>query len=659
MATVRRWYFYLVCLVTLQLAAWTTIALLRRVLVPPVERNVELIAFQVAALIIGLPFFLAHWLWIQRRVAQDVEERQSALRHFFLYAVLAAFLVPFVANGYQLLLLFWQLLLGVAAPLNLSVALALQPGLVTLIHSLVALLITAVLWFYFERIRRADETAVAETGSQSFMRQAYIYLFSTAGLALLLAAMISLLRWLIYQLGSQTVSGGGQAVAQAIAQLLTGLALWLIFWGWAQRLYHQGEMVERTAVLRKLYLYGFLFVAVLTTVTAAALILTGLFRRLLELPPGGDIGGPLPVILVMGGLWAYHTYLLQQETELSAETQPASVRRLYYYLLAAIGLAVLVGGVATNLTVLIWAFSGFFGEMREGVAAGSAAIVAGLPVWLLPWRRVQAAAELPGAEGAPERRSLARKIYLYFYLFVATMTMLGSLVFIISRLVMALLREPGTDYLLTEIANALAFSLLAAAVWAYHGLLLRHEQRLLPAVQRLPGRALRVAVLDVGDGRLGQSLVTELQRQLPELVIRPFGLTPDAATALEVPVAQPDMATALAESELIVGPWEIAVAGTAGGAVSPEVAGAVTASPAHKMLIPLPQEGWSWSGVDGLSREEAVRQTVQAVKQLVDVADGEGKRPLSVGHIILIVLAVFLFLPLLLQLVLFLLFGPL
>jgi hypothetical protein len=51
------------------------------------------------------------------------------------------------------------------------------------------------------------------------------------------------------------------------------------------------------------------FVAALTAVTNATGILAGLFRRILSLPPEGDIRIPLPVIIGMALLWVYHAFV--------------------------------------------------------------------------------------------------------------------------------------------------------------------------------------------------------------------------------------------------------------------------------------------------------------------------------------------------------------
>ena len=101
MSIVRRWYIYLVSAISLQTVTWAVIALLRNLLISPLNPQPTAIAFQISVILVGLPIFLAHWLWGQRLVKQSFEELGATLRRFYLYGTLAAFLGPFTANVYD------------------------------------------------------------------------------------------------------------------------------------------------------------------------------------------------------------------------------------------------------------------------------------------------------------------------------------------------------------------------------------------------------------------------------------------------------------------------------------------------------------------------------------------------------------------------------
>jgi hypothetical protein len=96
------------------------------------------------------------------------------------------------------------------------------------------------------------------------------------------------------------------------------------------------------------------------------------------------------------------------------------------------------------------------------------------------------------------------------------------------------------------------------------------------------------------------------------------------------------------EAGIIISPWEIVIADHA---IAPELASAVVSSPAVKLLVPTRSKGWEWAGVDQWNTDFYVRQTVNAVKQIIENKCVKPIRPLGVGAIIGIVIgAIFLLL---------------
>lgn len=650
MATVRRWYILLVCLISLQAVAWAAITLLGN-LFTGADAPVAATAFQVAVIVIGAPIFLVHWSWAQRLAAHDVEERESTLRRLYLYGVLASFLGPLAANAFSLLTTLFAMPFGEERP---SYGYGYAPGDI-IVHNLMAVVVLAVLWFYHYRLVRADAQAAPDTGNAAAVRRLYLFGFSAGGVTATSIALINLLRWALvlwplYPLGGPATIVGDdlRGFTTEIARLLVGVPLWLTFWRQAQRLFVSAHEEERESALRKFYLYVIVFVAVLAAVTNAAMILAGFFRTLLKLPPLGDIRGPLPIVIGMAVLWAYHAYVLRHDAQQAAEAEKqAGIRRLYLYLVAAIGLGATLAGVGGDISVLIRLLGGtFLGEaLKEQLAWFTAALIAGVPVWFLPWSRAQIAALAPTPAGASERRSIIRKIHLYFYLFVATMAVLASAVYIAYRLLSLLFGAPGEGQLLSDLGQAIAFALIGVGVWLYHGATVRGDGQTNQREQAKRLSELRVTVVDAGDGQLGRALLDNLRREWPELALTPIGLTPAAATALGGEaslLSEPAALSArLAGAQLIVGPWSMVLA--AGN----ETSAAIARSSARKLLVPTPVEGWEWAGVDRWSSEALVRQTVHAVKQIVTGEEVKAVRPLSAGAIIGIIVGVFILLILL------------
>lgn len=660
MVTVRRWYVFLVCAVSLQSVTWAIIALLQDLFAPGDagfgSARTLLTAFQIAVIIIGLPIFLAHWVWAQYLAGRDNDERESALRRLYLYGTLAAFLAPAAGNAYDLIAAVLRQILGVPVagdPYNDFYA---YSPVAIITRAAIAIVVLGLFWFYHQWVTAGDSKALPETGNAATVRRLYILSFSAAGVWAATLAMVAILQWIMFQFGRgpAIVSDDNAILANNVAGLIVGMALWLIFWRWAQQLFAGPSEEERESALRKFYLYLAVFIAAITAVTNVTFILAGLFRKWLSLPSMGDIREPLSVIIGMAVLWVYHAFVLRGDAARAGEApRQAAVRRLHLYLVAAVGLAALLIGLSGDISVLIRSLSeSFFGpDLKEQLAWFTAALIAGLPVWLVPWRQAQVAAVAAGAAGADERRSVIRKIYLYFYLFVATMAVLSSAVYIVYRILSIVLGARSEGNLLSDLGQAIAFSIIAVGVWLYHGFALRGDGQVnrREQVKRLEG--LRVTVVDAGEGQFGRAVIAGLRGELPGLTLEPIGLTPAAAAAMGAEVSaapgneqQTAIATQLAGAGLIIGPWSIAVAG---GAVTAEIAGAVVASSARKLLVPTRADSWEWAGVDRWSAEAIVRHTVRAVKQITEGGDVKVERPLSAGAIIGIIFGVLILLILL------------
>lgn len=175
-----------------------------------------------------------------------------------------------------------------------------------------------------------------------------------------------------------------------------------------------------------------------------------------------------------------------------------------------------------------------------------------------------------------------------------------------------------------DIGQAIAFILIAIAVWLYHGAILLQDRRILKQEEAKRLKPLRVVVVDAADGKLGSALVARLQDKVPSISVQLLGLSPAASEAVNDGVSEQSPSEILSNAEVIVGPWSMAVVGGAGGTVSESIANSVATSPARKLLIPVQEEGWEWTGVEDWKTETIIKEVNSAVKQM---AVGEVVRP--------------------------------
>ena len=644
MSNARRWYIYLVGAISLQAVIWAIIALLRNLIIFGINRSA--VAFQVAVLIIGLPVFLIHWLWGQRLADKEKAERGNTLRRLYLYGMMAAMLGPFMTNLYDLIR---RLFKGIN-PLQSHAYRQLSAGNAIIYH-VIAIIVLGLLWFYHQRVSSEDTKATPEMGGAATVRRLYVLGFSAAGLTMVTLAIIHLVRWVMLQFGNHVYSNSGLDVGltNELTRIIIGLPLWLIFWRWAQRLYDGPNEEERYSALRKFYLYSAIFIGAIGVIGWSTMILAEFIGDLLKVTlSGGDIRTPLPIITGMGMLWFFHATVLRSDAQFEETTRQAGVRRLYAYLIAAIGLSGLLVGLTGVITVIIQSLDRGFGtSLKEALAYSIAGVIVGLPTWFIPWRQMQAQTTEAGEKGEDARESTVRKIYLYFFLFVATMTALSSAVYIVYRFIDLALGGDAPTF--TQLGEAIALIIIAAGVWLYHGSILRGERNLVKETQVEKLQSMKAVLVSPQESKFEKALLSAIKEDIPGLDITPIWLSSQedkkASAAVET----------LKGAELIIGPWEIVLPGGLDGSVAQNIAKVITSSPARKLLSPTWHAGWDWAGVTPWQDEQLVAQTVFALKRLLEGKEIKAHRPLGAGTITLIVIGV-LFLLLLVGVPIFMLF---
>ncbi|MCB0172762.1 MAG: hypothetical protein KDJ97_19675 [Anaerolineae bacterium] len=614
MLTVRRIYLYLVAAISLVTVTWSVIGLARLVLSEGIGAGqITGLATLLAAIIVGLPIFLFHWLPAQRLAAASDDERESPVRTLFFYGVMAIGAMPVLSNLYHLVARGLVALVGGSLPdyypYNLSAA-----------ENIAAVLVWTVVWLYLWRQTRQPSNwqAISTQTVNLGLRRLYLLGFSLGGLAMVTWGGVNLLQALMRSLDG---IGWRTLVAASCAQLLVGTAIWVVHWSILQRDFHSGNPAEERSVLRKIYLYLAVFIYAVMALSSGVMLL----QRLLELALGGQpssdpllwqLSTPVPLLIVGALFWTYHRYVLTQDAAQAPEApRQAGVRRVYGYLVAALGLATLLTGVAGLLTLIIDVVTSpaviGLSFYRDEVALFVALTLVGTPVWLLPWRSLQQqvtrSVEPEATQQAAEYRSLVRKIYLYLFIFVAALLIFGSAGWFVFHILTALLGADLPDDFLTQVLNALVISLLAAGVWLYHWWAIRLDGQLDSQARATRMANIAVAVIDGGEGQLGQTVLHQLRRALPGVQLKPLGLTPQATTAME---GKPFATAELDSVGYITGSWQALAA----GAVEP----AIAASSAIKFVIPQVQADWLWVGVKPEPVEVYAQQIARGIEQAIE-----------------------------------------
>jgi len=629
MLNIRRIYIHIVSAVSLNATVWALIALLRNLLTPGIRATYDSIAYsketmalQLAVIIIGLPVYLSHWLWSERLAAREEREQQATLRLFYLYAIQSAFLIPFIVNAYAFMQSAMRLLLNVEYQIP-SWRSELPDG-ANLVNTAIAMIVLALIWGYHHQVVRANRRVMSETAVFDTIRRLYMYTFSFVGLVMGSTGMGNLLRWLMFQFDKAGRIAVDEAdLAIGLAQLLVGIPLWLAFWLQAEKRFNQGDLAEQASALRKFYLYSVIFLAALGTVGSLTTLLASIFRRLFGLESQGDVRNVLCVLITTTVIWAYHFITLQRDMGTMPEKpKQAGVRRLYWYLIAGIGLMALLTGIGGDIGALIQLLTTqneyIRNDLPEMVSWFTAIAIAGLIMWVVPWKKIQDELLADEPIGVRAHRSWARRLYLYFYLLLATLTFLGTVIYILSQVVLLAMGGRTSAMIASEIAHAIAYGLMATAVWVFHVALIRQDGKALQTVKSAMAQDAIVAVVDDGNGRFAQILTAALQQAIPALTVHSISLTPQSVKEGSETEAYLMIKQVLATAQLIIGHWTIVTPYAGNEKSDLDMIALISNSPAQKLLIPKSEEKWNWIGVDEWSEETAVKQTVRTVKQLVE-----------------------------------------
>jgi hypothetical protein len=604
MRTIRRIYFYAIALISLEVVLWGTISLLRTIFAQEVIFPTgSTLARALALILVGVPIFLIHWLWAQRAAANDTDEQASTVRAVFFYLVLLFTLIPLVQNSLALINRSF------IETVSLARASALFGGSQSVLDNLIAMLMNGVAAAYFWNILRGVWPVLRDRENFADVRRLYRYTWLAYGLLMVIFGANQAIRFLFLLPGDTIFGSSGQALAiNGIALLMVGAPIWLYTWKTCQDALE--DALEQGSNLRLGALYLLSLAGVVVTLFSAGFLLDSLLRLMLGESTNfsqflQQISSPVAIGLPLAIIWAYYGHWFRQESDSNPDpARSDGIKRLYYYVLAPIGLTAAVTGLALLVAFLIDALflpSTQWGDLLHSRLSGAlATLLVGLPLWLSAWHRMQAEALAEGEAGDHARKSLVRRIYLYVVIFAAVIGGMVSAVGLVFTLLDAALGG-GSGNFLVSVLNALQLLLIFSGLLVYHIVVMRRDGR--SAADSLSTRYRDFAVLafEHAESGFGKRLSDALARQAADL--------PVAVQAVEQPIAEGAEA-----AQVVALPADLALN-------PPEALRLwLNAYQGQRVVVPSPAPGWWWAG--GASNRPE-NQAAQIIRQL---ADGETPR---------------------------------
>jgi hypothetical protein len=328
----------------------------------------------------------------------------------------------------------------------------------------------------------------------------------------------------------------------AIALLALGTPIWYTAWKSLQANLPQAD--EQESYLRLGFLYLLSMLGLVTTMITGGLLFYQLLRRLLGVgfvwdTVLKDISGPIAFGVPMAVIWIYYRGWLARQVAFDSDpSRRAGKWRLSIYLRSLLGLAAVITGLISLVSVLVSlllqkAYLGSEG-LREPLAGSFASIAAGLLIWIPAWREAQAQVSTGDQFGDEARRSLVRKVFLYLVIFAAVIGGMVSAGLLIYALVNSTLQGQVSDVLQVAVRHA-ADLLIFALLLYYHLTTLRGDGAARADTLAARQAKFHVLVLD-GSGEIGAAVQAAfVHRQLNfSLEIAPTDnpepkITPDLA----------------------------------------------------------------------------------------------------------------------------------
>jgi hypothetical protein len=600
MRTVRRLYFYAVAFVSLEVVLWGLVGLARSLFCgrgTAVCGAATILAQGLALVLVGVPVFGFHWWMAERFARQDGEERASGVRAVFLYGALLGTLIPIVQNALSLL----DRLALQAVGLSSSQAI-LGPNQ-TWSDNLIAIVMNALVAAYFINVLRADWQVIAPQDSFTDIRRIYRHVWLIYSLGIVVAAVQQLLRFILnifpQVLNFQYRASGAHGLALAVV----GVPLWYFNWKTVQDAL--AGYSERQSLLRLGVLYLLSLAGVMTVLASGGIVvdvcLRAIFGEIMRFSGFTQkVVGPLSIGIPLAGVWAYYgLWLGRAMTEPAEAPRRAGMRRLYSYILSAIGLGAAFTGLALLLAFVVDAAIGnivWADVLRPRLAASLATLLVGLPLWWLAWRPMQAEALAAGDAGDHARRSIIRKVYLYLALFISVVGGMITAVSLLNLLLRSLFGN-AVENLLQQVLKYLEYLFLFIGLGVYHGFILGKDGRLASEALAEKHAAFPVLVFNPGEGSFGQVVLAALHRQAPRL--------PAVIQSASQPVADQAAPKAiLLPGDLAMNPPE-------------SLREWLRKYNGNKLIVPQAAQGWLWtSGIRPLPA--AATQAAQAVRQLAE-----------------------------------------
>ena len=344
------------------------------------------LALQSAFTVVGVPLFLIIANWARKSIRQDAEELQTLAWNLYLTGISIISLI-LVINA------------------QISIYDGLFKGAAIRGEHLSQLIVWGALWYFHFTMHKKIQPSTNALGEQ-LIGSAIGVGFSFVGLLTIFSALISK----IFAFDGKTlIVSNSDPLTDGLITLAIGAPIWVIYW-------------IRTAKkqFKDSLWYGYVLLVgvgggLLATLTALSFtlywILVWFFGEVKTTAAihFSDLTQTIGTSLAAGIVLIYHRQILHE----TADSMRNDIRRVYEYVISAIGLASAAGGITLILVSIIESLSHtsqLSGASSINTLIGAFTLIAiGGSVWWIQWRSIQ---KIVTADPLVEQGSVIRRVYL-------------------------------------------------------------------------------------------------------------------------------------------------------------------------------------------------------------------------------------------------------
>ncbi|PKO04969.1 MAG: hypothetical protein CVU41_14510 [Chloroflexi bacterium HGW-Chloroflexi-3] len=620
MKTIRRFYFYLLSLISVQVVIWAVVNLLRTIFDrSTVTFAVDWLAGGIAFVAVGVPIFWLHWTTVQRDAHREEEEACSRIRGLYLYATPLATGIPIT---YAVLAILNRLFVKW---MGLPVTTSAVGGAQTNIDNLIAIAANLIVLVYFWRVLQQDWKINPNHENLMDFSRLHRYIWMVYGLGLLIFGVQQILRF-IFSVPQDFGSVPEMVLATGLALIPVGLPIFGKAWLVIQK--SLSEKNESRSSLRLVVLFVLTLLGVGFSLSVLGILLANVFRWIFQVDSWrlisfmDQFATQWAVLITMGLVWGYFRRELKFAiTDQDDIFHQAGIHRIYHSILSFAGLVVSFLGLLLLLgTIIESIFNLSIGNNAASLSDALALLLIGLPLWLIYWQQIQLETTGFDEMGTAARTSLLRKAYLYLALFATVVGAMLSTGWWIYGILNALLGQMPSDFWL-NFNLQLRIAILFAIFLVYHLRILRADGRGAQPAKEAERSEFSVLVLPSEDSSVSNQLVKAIQLKSPDLPV----------SILQMELTKSLDAINLARlllipSSLLTNPSE-------------ELQMVLQNYTGKILVIPEEQENWHWLGTVSRDQKLLMQEVAITVQQLSENKTPRTSAPSNPWMIVAYILA--------------------